>query len=98
MSQFCKLKFKILPKKGFFGQENYLGRNVHDDLLELLPNSTTKTMQVKRLTTLNPRLKIADGLYDKGNMVQDANTSQTSLDFFFKWFSKRDLFAPHANV
>ena len=57
------------PKKGFSGQVSYLDRNVHDDLHELLPESTVETMQVKKLTSLNPRLRIADGLYDKGNWV-----------------------------
>ena len=63
------------PKKVFFGQENYLDRNIHDDLLELLPDSTIETIQVKKITSLNPRIRIKDGLYDKGNLVQDANTS-----------------------
>ena len=76
-------------KKGFSGHKNYLDRNVHDDLLELLPESTVETAQVKRLTLLNPRLKVADGLYDKGNWVQDARTSQTSLNLFKKWFAER---------
>ena len=57
------------PKKGFSGHKNYLDRNVRDDLLELLPESTVETAQVKRLTSLNPRLKVVDGLYDKGNWV-----------------------------
>ena len=55
------------PKKVFSRQEDYLARNIHDELLELLPESTTETVQVKKLTSLNPRLKIVDGLYDKGN-------------------------------
>ena len=55
------------PKKVSSGQEDYLARNIHDDLLELLLESTTETVQVKKLTSLNPKLKIADGLYDKGN-------------------------------
>ena len=54
-------------KNGFSGQVSYLDRNVHDDLLELLPGSTIEIMQVKKLTSLNPRLRTADGLYDKGN-------------------------------
>ena len=58
----------MAPKqKVFSGQEDYLKRNVHDDLLELFPHSTVEIVEVKRLTALNPRLKIADGLYDKGN-------------------------------
>ena len=75
-----------------------MDRNVHDDLLELLPSSTIETVKVKRLTSLNPRLKIADGLYDKGNWVRDATTSQTGLVLFKKWFLERNLFAPHANI
>lgn len=51
----------------FSSQDNYLDRNVHDDLLELLPSSTIETVEVKRLTSLDPRLIIEDGLYDKGN-------------------------------
>ena len=89
----------MAPKqKAFSGQEDYLKRNVHDDLLELFPHSTVETVEVKRLTTLNPRLKIADGLYEKGNWVRDAMTSQTGLVLFKKWFSERNLFAPHANI
>ena len=86
------------PKKPFSGQVNYMDRNVHDDLLELLPESTTEPAQVKRLTSLDPRLRIADGLYDKGNWVRDATTTQTGLVLFKKWFSERKLFAPHANI
>ena len=86
------------PKKVFFGQEDYLARNIHDDLLELLPKSTNETVKVKKLTSLNPRLKIVDGLYDKGNCVRDAKTSQTGFSLFKKWFSERNLFAPHANI
>jgi hypothetical protein len=55
------------PKKPFSGQVRYVDRNIHDDLLELLPESTVEPAQVKKLTSLNPKLKIADGLYDKGN-------------------------------
>jgi hypothetical protein len=86
------------PKKEFSGQVNYSDRNVHDDLLELLPESTVETVRVKKLTSLNPRLRLADGLYDKGNWVRDAHTSQTGLVLFKKWFAERKLFAPHANI
>ena len=85
------------PKKGFSGQVNYLDRNVHDDLLELLPESIVETVQVKRLTSLNPRLRIANGLYDKGNWVQDAKTSQTGLYLFKKWFAERKCL-PHMPI
>ena len=89
----------MAPKqKVFSGQENYLKMNVHDDLLELFPHSIVETVEVKRLIALNPRLKIADGLYDKGNWVRDAITSQTGLVLFKKWFSERNPFAPHANI
>ena len=86
------------PKKPFSRKINYMDRNVHDDLLQLLPESTVEPAQVKKLISLNPRLKIVDGLYDKGNWVRDATTTQTGLILFKKWFSERNLFAPHANV
>ena len=75
-----------------------LDRNVHDDFLELFPESTIEIVQVRKLISLNPRLRIEDGLFDKGNWVQDANTSQTRLNLFKKWFVERKLFAPHANI
>lgn len=75
-----------------------MDRNVHDDFLELLPESTTEPTQVKKLISLNPRLKVVGGLYDKGNWFRDATTTQTGLVLFKKWFSERNLFAPHANI
>ena len=86
------------PKKAFSRQKDYQARNVHDDLLELLLKSTTETVQVKKLTSLKPRLNMADNLYDKGNWVRDAITTQSSLVFFRKWFLQRNLFSPHSNV
>ena len=50
------------PKKAFSGQVKYMDMNVHDDLLELLPESTIEPAQVKKLISLNPKLKIVDGL------------------------------------
>ena len=86
------------PKKVFSGKEDYLARNIHDELIELLLESTNETMKVKKLISLNPRLKTIDGLYDKENWVGDANTSQTGLALFKKWFAERNLFSPHANI
>ena len=62
----------MTPKMEFSGQVKYLDRNVHDDMLELLPESTIEIVEVKKLTSLNPSLRIVDGLYDKGNWVQCA--------------------------
>ena len=82
----------------FSGKEHYLASNIHDELIELLLESTNETMKVKKLISLNPRLKTIDGLYDKENWVGDANTSQTGLALFKKWFAERNLFSPHANI
>ena len=86
------------PKKPLSGKKNYQVRNVHDDLLELLLESTIDMVQVKRLTSLDPRLRIANNLYDKGNWVRDATTDQFGLVLFTKWFLERNLFSPHSNV
>ena len=85
------------PKKVFSGQADYLSRSIHYDLLELFPESTNESAKVI-FFSLNPRLKIADGLYDKGNWVRDAKTSKTRLFLFKKWFLKRKLFTPHRNI
>ena len=58
------------PQKGFLGQENYLDRNVCNDFLELVPQSTIEIVQDKKLTPLNPRLWIVEGLFDKSNWVR----------------------------
>ena len=74
------------PKKVFLGQEDNLAKKIHDDLLKLLLESTNKIVKVKKLTSLNPRLKIVDRLYDRGNWVRDAKTYQTRLFLLKKWF------------
>lgn len=86
------------PKKVFSGQGDYLARNVRDDILDLLPESTNETAKVKKLISLNPRIKITYGLFDRGNWVRDAKNSQTGDSLFKKWFSERNLFDPHANI
>ena len=53
---------------------------------------------MKKLISMNPRLKIADGLYDRGNWVRDAIITKSGLHPFKKWFSKRKLYAPHGNI
>ena len=68
------------PKKGFLGQV----RSIRDDLFELFPRSTVEIMQVKKLTSLNPRLRTADRLYDKNNWVQDVQTALIGLNLFKK--------------
>ena len=55
------------PKKGFFGKVNYEIRNIQNDFLEKINLSTNKVAQIKKLVPVNPRLQVADGLYDKGN-------------------------------
>ena len=55
------------PKKVFLGQVDYANRNIHDDLLELFPESTNESAQMKKLILVNPRINIVDGLYDRGN-------------------------------
>lgn len=84
------------PKKVFSGQVDY-ARNTHDDLFELLHESKNESTQMKKLVSLNPRLKIVDGLYGRENWTRDATTTKFGLFLFKKWFSKRNLFSPHRN-
>ena len=53
---------------------------------------------MKKITSLNPRFKITDRLYDKKNWVRDAKTSQIGPSLFKKWFSEKKLFAPRGNI
>ena len=85
-------------KKVFSGMVDYASRNIHDDFLELLPQPTNESSHMKMLFSVNPRLKIVDGLYDRGNWVRDAIMTKTGLHLFKKWFSERKLFAPHGNI
>ena len=70
------------PKKEFLGQVDYLSRNIHDDLLELLPKSTNESDMIKKLILVNIRLKVADGLYDRGNWIRDVITTKLGLLLF----------------
>jgi hypothetical protein len=53
---------------------------------------------MKKLIFVNPRLKIVDGLYDRGNWVRDDTTTKTWLLLFKKWFLERKLFVPSENI
>ena len=53
---------------------------------------------MKKIIPVNRKLRIVDGIYDKGNFFRDATTSKKGLHLFKKWFSKRKLFTPHGNI
>ena len=55
------------PKKGFSRKLEYSSRNIHDDFLEQLTESTNDVMQMKKLFLVNPILKVVEDLYDRGN-------------------------------
>ena len=82
------------PKKGFSRKVEYASRNIHDDFLEQLTKSTSESAQMKKIITMNSRIHIVDGLYDKGNWTRDVITSKTWLQLFKKWFSESKFFAP----
>ena len=64
------------PKKVFLWQVDNASRNIHDDLLELLPKPANEYAKMKKLFYMNLRLKIEDGLYDRGNLVRDDTTTK----------------------
>ena len=43
-------------KKGFSGKVEYASRNIHDDFLKQLSESTNESAQIKKLVPVNPRL------------------------------------------
>ena len=67
------------PKKGFSRKVDYASRNIHNDFLQQLNESTNESIQIKKLVPVNPRLQVANGLYDKGNWTRDALTSKIGL-------------------
>lgn len=61
---------------------NYQDRNIYDGFLEQLTMSTTIGAKAKELVPNNPRLKIGDGLYDKGNWLRDPEIGILGLGLF----------------
>lgn len=42
---------------------------------------------MKKLISVNPRIKIVDGLYDRSDWIRDATTTKLGLFLFEKWSS-----------
>lgn len=59
-------------QRDFTGKVNYQERAICDDFLEQLTMSTNATAKMKELVPKAPRLRIGDGLYDKGNWLRDS--------------------------
>lgn len=61
----------MAPRRDFTRKVNYQDRNICDDFLEQLTMSTNVGAKAKELVPKKPRLRIGDGLYDKGNWLRD---------------------------
>ena len=52
----------------------------------------------RELIPKDPRELVAEGFYDRENLVRDALVSMEGLELFKRWFSKRNLDTPMSNV
>lgn len=62
----------MAPRRDFKGKFNYKERAICDDFLEQLTISTNVTAKMKELVSKAPRLRIGDGLYDKGKWLRES--------------------------
>ena len=75
------------PQRDFSRNANYMQRNLHDDLLEQLRNSTNDVVKGHELIPKNPKITVKEGFYDKSNLLRDVETFVSSMDLFQRWFS-----------
>ena len=61
---------------------DYNQRNLHDDFLEQLRNSTNDVVKGHALLPKNPSLMVNEGFYDKINFLRDVETSVAGMDLF----------------
>ena len=60
------------PQKEFTGQADYIKHSIHDDFLEKFPFSMHEITKGRELIPKEPRELIAEGFYDRENLVRDA--------------------------
>ena len=57
-------------------------RNLHDDHLEQLRNSTNDVEKGHELIPKNPKLMVGEGFYDRRNLLRDVETIVGGMDLF----------------
>ena len=75
------------PRRDFSGKVDYMQRNLHDDLLEQLRNSTNDVVKSRELLPKNSKMMLGEGLYNRVNLLTDVDTSVGGMDLFKRWFS-----------
>lgn len=88
----------MAPKREFSGKVDYLERSVCEDFLEQLTLSTNQASKAKELVPRAPRLRIGEGLYDKGNWLRDPQVGLSGLGLFKIVFGMRNSPAPQNNI
>ena len=86
------------PRRDFSGKADYMQRNLHDDLLEQLRNSTNDVVKGRELLPKNPKMMLGEGLYNRENLLKDVDTSMGGMDLFKRWFSQRNQSTPMSNI
>ena len=86
------------PQRDFSSKVDYMQRNLHDDLLEQLKNSTNDMVRGCELIPKNPRMLVGEGLYNQSNLLRDMDTTMGGMDLFKRCFSQRKKGPPLSNV
>lgn len=86
------------PKREFKGKVDYQERAICDDLLKQLTQSTNSAAKIKELVPQSPRLRVSDGLYEKGNWLRDAQIGMIGLGLFWIAFGQRHSLAPNNSL
>ena len=86
------------PQRDFSSKADYMQRNLHDDLLEQLKNSTNDVVKGRELLPKNPKMMLGEGLYNRANLLRDVDTSVGGMDLFKRWFSQRNQGTPMSNI
>ena len=77
------LELSIMPpQRDFSSKADYMQRNLYDDLLEQLKNSTNNVVKGRELLPKNPRMMMGEGLYHRANFLKDMDTSVGGMDLF----------------
>lgn len=84
----------MAPRREFKGKVDYQERAILDDSIEKLTQPTNTSAKIKELVPKSHRMRIGDGLYDKGNWLRDAQIGMVGLGLFKVVFSQQNSPAP----
>ena len=70
------------PRRDFSRKTDCMQRNLDDDLLEQLRNSTNDMVKGNDLIPKNPKMMVGEGFYDMSNFLRNLETIVGGMDLF----------------